>query len=354
MNENDINDIRLIDDFKNISFSNYQRSKVKKELMINIYNGLIENACYWSAELICAGAYIDLWDIIINYMSKYIHIGNPKLPIYIQLRFNNFKNILENGYLGNELNLRNNEKIRKLFAELICILSYSPKKHSFETIKVKKNEFDMSQLTTKLKATNIKYCQNIFLSEDPKELFIPINEFMYHISKDSKNTVLACYWVEWLIQFEVYLKQQKHKTIIERRSFIPVQTNDQKDLIWIIWDCIIYESKTRNNKLLIKIIDSLLNIFCIRYTNACKTKRKYVIYFAISLLTENIDFNINLITNQSQVTGIINKIHLIYKQIKKNEKSPNTDYLFSNVQKSNFEKTIEKIEKMNQLDNIKI
>jgi len=176
MNDIEINDIRNASDFKSISFSKYKTAAVIKELLNSMVNCKIENACNWSAELICAGHYSELWNAILIFIGKHIHLGNPKLPIYVENRFNKFKDILINGYLDNELSMRNNEKIRKLFAEIICVLCFSKKKHSIDSVKIKtEDEFDMFNMTSKLKATSIDFAQESFLKDDPKELFIAIN-----------------------------------------------------------------------------------------------------------------------------------------------------------------------------------
>ena len=59
---------------------------------------------------------------------------------------------------------------------------------------------------------------------------------------------------------------------------------------------------------------------------------------------------INIINNPKLIENVQSKIDIIYQQVKKNEKKPETDYLFNNkVAKSNVEKTAEKLEKMKSI-----
>jgi len=350
MNDTDINDKRSSNEFKGVTFSKFQKSKVKTELIKCLVNSKVEPACYWAAELICAGHYGDLWEIIILFIGRYIHLGNPKLPIYIAMRFKNFKDILTNGYVGNELTMRNNLKIRQLFAEIISVLCHSRKKHSLEAIKIQKaDEFNMTHMASRLKAPTIKYVEDIFKPDDPKELFIAMNEFAYHLTKDSKNSVSACYWLEWILEFETLCKHKKELCIGETRQFAPIQDKFKNDIIWLVWDIILHECNGKKNPLLTKIINALLEIYSIKYSSGVKKKRKYLIYYAISILTEPIDLTIDIIANKVELDAIIKKIGVVYKDVKKNEEGLNVDYLYAGVERSNLDKTIERLEKMNSI-----
>ncbi len=351
MNEYEINDVRSKKDFQSYTFSNYKKSEVKKQLLNDMFKGKIENSCYWTTELICAGHFMELWELILFYACKHIHLGNPMLPAYINLRFQHFKEIVGLGYVNNELAMRNNDKIRKLFNEIICVLCISMKKHSYESIKVKTEDFNMSILSEKLKAPSVHYLDKVFQLGDPKEFFIPLNEFAYCIDKECKQSVLACYWIEWILEFECFCKKKKEVFECNTRSFPKVPSKFQKDIIWIVWECILEQGK-QHMPIIQKILRELLDLFCLKFTPACKKRRKFCLYFAATLLCEHVNTNVPLFTNKHVIENVNKHTHLLYKQVKKNERAPNTDYLFQNTTvKSNLEKTIDKLDILNKMPN---
>lgn len=345
----EINDIRMPPDFKSISFSKYKKTEVRATLISSMIKGRIEPACYWGAELICAGHYGELWEAILHYFGKHIHLANPKLILYLEMRYKLFKSIMHQGHYLHELQLRNNSTIRKLFAEIISTLTLSNKKHSFESIKVNSaDEFDITQISEKLKAPSTEYAAEIYQKDDPKELYIAINEFAYNIT--AKNMLQASYWIEWIVEFDIICKKRKQPTMCQRRNNENIDKKFQKDIIWMVWDVLcVYASKA--SPCIEKLMKSLYVLFSIKYTTGSCKKRRYIMYLGVALLTEQVNMDNNVIPQKETIQVVVSKINEVYKQIKKNEESPNTDYLFSNLDKSNnFEKSMKRMELLSEVD----
>ena len=284
-------------------------------------------------------------------MGKHIHLGNPKMAIYLQMRFQVFRNIVSQGFYTTELQLRNNISIRRLFAELVCNIALSNKKPSFESIKINRaEEFDITQMSERLKATSTTFIEPVFQPKDPKEILIAMNEFAYNISPEVRNMNNACYWIEWLTEFDGICKGKKEPTRCEARNY-PVENKYRRDIIWMVWDTLTHYVEERKDAFLKKVLSALLDLFCIKYTTASSKKRRYLLYFAVGLLTEAVPTGVEMIADKVVLENVVSQINNVYKQIKKNEQSPNMEYLFSGIEReNNFEKTIMKMEMMNSMD----
>ena len=89
---------------------------------------------------------------------------------------------------------------------------------------------------------------------------------------------------EWIVEFEKIANKRKVYVLEENECLL----KDQTDCVWMIWDAILFQTTKRKSHLT-KLVRALLELFTLRYTHGCKKKRRYMMYFAVSLLTEQVD-----------------------------------------------------------------
>jgi hypothetical protein len=351
----ELHDKRDPQDFKKITFSKFKKVDVIKELNNNLLNNNLKQSLYWTCELICAGHYIDLWTIILKFYGKYIHVSNPKLIIFLNIKIKLFKNIVDQPkYNIIPLDLRNNNDIRMIFSEIICIMVISKRKHPIIRVKVKNIDYDLSSMSTIMKSPNFSYIDKIFTSYDPAELHSPLNEFAYALSKDQRDLSTSCYWLEWIFGLLKKCKKNNITYKCDLRTFPQVDDKYKTHIIWLFWDIILTESKTRS-QIINKIITETMSVFSLRYSPSITPKYILLIYFAISILCDDICLTNKIITSDQQtyMNNVCLKIDKVYEQIKKNEETDNSVENRANAsRKTNIVKNIESsMNKMSILDN---
>jgi len=347
-----ITDVRRQDAFKGVSFTGYKKTAVLKEFTAAMKEGRVEPACYWSAELVCAGQLADLWDTIIAFAAKYVHSANALIFPYLEIRLSAFKDLVRGGFIGQELEMRNNAPTRRLLAEIVSTICFSRKAHAIETVKIKKQEeFDMLSMSSRLKAPDMSYAARFMKEEDAQELLVAMNELAYHVSMKSRNAMLACYWIEWIIEFESLCRKKKQTCDCARRSIGGVDDKYGKDPIWLVWEILVEQLAERQKPGLTKVMRSLIGLFALRYTTGCKKKRKCLLYFAVSLLTSKVEMGGGLCSHKAEVGATVEKIGAIYHQVKKGEQAPKEDAMTMGVTggRSSVERSAAKLQIMSRL-----
>ena len=202
----------------------------------------------------------------------------------------------------------------------------------------------MEYLRRRFKADNLNYVNPIFKKEDPKDVFIAMNEMMYHLEK-TRNIISVCYWIEWILNFE--LQDKKAKYVGARREY-SVSDKYKQDVIWLIWDGL-RQFVNKMSVTHIKIFNALLTLFSFKYTTSIKRKRVYLIYSVVYLIIENVDLTIKIINDKSMIMMLIKNGEKIFKQLKKNEVLK-TGKLYTGEYNDGFlESSLKKMEILNNL-----
>ena len=342
-----INDVRTELTLRNKSFSGFSTKEVISTLKKKLMNNEIEESINWAIELFLSLHIKKLYDIFLDIYIKNINSSNPSLPLKLYKRYTFYNN---NNKLA-EHELRNVQVIRNHIAELCCIICLSNKNKNQTTITIKDEEMSTENIIKKFKATQ-NYIDFFYKSNDPEELKLIINEFIYNLK--TKNYVNTIYFLFWLVKYDK-LTIKKKKRISCHSRFISEDSKNQNDFIWLLWDIVLKEGNTIMSKETYIQIVALYKMYRCFYKPANKYKHIGLLVCSIKYFTDMYDINVPVIYNNYICIQLSLKINFFilkkknYEQLKHSQNN-----IIINVKKKKDvkkkDKTNTKFDIINTLD----
>ena len=316
-----IHDDRPPSAFTKTTFSGYKIAQAAKKLYDTMVLSKIENACYWTAELVCAGHYSNLWETIFLFYGKHVHVANPKLAIYLVSKLSKFRENMNNAPSAlAQLEFRNDPGFRRMFCEIVAVLCVSEKKFIIQFARVPEEDYDLMVLKTHLIAPDFTRGERVVQPDDPRELLVIVNEFLFNLSTEHISASRANHWLEWILEYPKQCKKRKHACLIQRREAYDglVDVKHQRNVVWLVWDALLHEARTHRSATTIKVVESLLALFALRYTEVHNTRRKSLLYFATALLTNcgaKPSEKIELVSDKAKVVCVLAQVDAVFQQV---------------------------------------
>jgi hypothetical protein len=197
---------------------------------------------------------------------------------------------------------------------------------------------------------------NIMRFNDPDEIKIILNEIFTMCKNKQFGYDRCCFWVLWLIKWENQHKKKNIKWTVEYRDVKDVDQKFRSNVIWIVWDIINEELKTRDENIRSQIA-YLYKLFTNDYTLGKRNSRLPILFHAFGYLTHDINFSIPLRSDFKLFIDVQCNVNKMFGAKKKTEKIEQIEP----VQKSSKKKDKDKVEVeiirdkisiFNELDNI--
>lgn len=333
-----LEDSRILQDFNKVTFGNHLKTEANKAFELSLIKCEIEKACYWGYQILASGGINQLWDKCYSIIYKQINIQNPNAPLWILEKEKLFRYAVTNKLFtkNNILNTRNIQQIRNILTEIIVFICLSNKR-KLDTLSFKFNinEFDLKTFYTRLKYKDNIAIKNILGPNDSKEIVLACNELYYNIQ--NKNIQEILYWITWINNWEkINIKKYKSFTV-QSRSIEGIDTQYQKDVIWLVWSVIQYaannnsniNNKKQNN------LNALWLLYIFNWKPSHKNKKLPIIIWYLSMAISPFnDFNIPVIQNTKLYIKVISNSNLMFKKMQ-SQSNHNTNTSLLDISRSN-------------------
>lgn len=309
----DVYDTRSVVDFQKFTFSGHLRSHVYKVLNENIKLGHADYSCYWALELLCSGLVHSMWQVFFESAAHHINRGAPNAFLYLVRMYEKFAPYEGQYSILNMTDIRNNHDVRNLICETVASIALC-RKNKLSPLPKIKAEHDFHPLTVQenLKSPSSNYARAVTKGDDPLDLYVPFNEFVYCLRPESRDFTKALYWIAWILKYSKHYKQQRKEPL--NCGFRPNQFVDDKHLrhsIWMLWDAVLDAArKSPQSGTLSPYIDALYKLHCLRWEPSCLKSRVCFLTVAVLFICESttLDIHYSVPNNITTVQSITENI----------------------------------------------
>ena len=316
----EITDPRTVLDFQKTTFCGHIRSHVTKVLLQNIQLGHADYACYWSLELVCSGLVHTLWMALFEGAALHVNRAQPAIFLYLAKSYETYAPIESKYSLRDMTAIRNNLEVRELICKAAASISFCRKNKlpSLPTIKPQ-HDFEPVTIQESLKAPSTLYGKLVLRRDDPLTVAVPMNEFVYCLRQDVRDTTRALYWMAWVYAYaREHKKQTKQPLIFANRSDTYVSVAHGNHVVWIFWDAIQKQAQPVARQ----YIEVLYRMYCLRWSPTDAKSRQALVTTAIVLVCEGVTLDTTPVSGDSlAVATVLNGIPAWLDAITRMQKS---------------------------------
>jgi hypothetical protein len=302
--------------FDKLSFNGVKKPQTFVLLLKALSKNDLESACHWLAEIDISNWQELLWDKLIIYSSKIVHLHNPRLPQLLEKKLLYFSKL-------KPAERRNNEEMRRNWCQILSAIVFSNKGPVYELPTTKNNPIDLD------KCIIHPWVNSVSQKDDSLTVQLLISRALYNKEFHEK-----LYTLNYLLEIEK-LKEHNLK-ISPRKNNVLIPDNTNTDWIWLYWEVVL--KNTAWDFELYKTLNSLFFLFCYNYSTSKKKSRIPILIHSFLLISNQVDFKKEIFQQVDLTQKACTNINIMYQEIRDNKDSSQSVAESKNLKMSSTEK----------------